>query len=307
MPSDNSDQFPLPVEENTPLTDPIASDLSSPPTMTSSAPQIAQPQPATLPSSSESSSPLITMFLLTISVLAVGGVYFFYQQNKNLNLQLAEVTKTIEQQKTKDDQTPTPTPSDIITPTTYITGKVITPTLTITPSITPTVPVPNVNVTNSGQVFDLAQSVIAVAQNRYPEAQLLMVNVSGAENSASSIVKYWFRQTATTKKYLYILRETGKQLSVVDQQVYVTPDNNIPSLNQMANNEQLGIDLNEAITIATNVCPIDFDCVHTPITGQFIKANTPLWQISFKPTDGSIRPFVVQIDSVAKKILFKSR
>ena len=69
------------------------------------------------------------------------------------------------------------------------------------------------------------------------------------------ISKYWFRQNETDKRYLYLLKEAGKNLALVDQQVYVTPDNTIPSLNQLAEAGQLGIDLPEAVKIAAAACP----------------------------------------------------
>jgi hypothetical protein len=148
--------------------------------------------------------------------------------------------------------------------------------------------------------------IISLANQKYPNAQLLMVTASGAETATTTIIKYWFRQDQTTKRYLYVLKELGKQPSLVDQQVYVTPDNNIPSLNPQATAGTLGLDLDEAIALASATCPTTISCIANPITALFVtKDNITRWQITYKPTDGS-KPYVVQIDSTTKAILFRS-
>lgn len=345
MPNDPAGAFPMPPTNNQPpieppkeeikLTDEVAPDLSASPTQQPSAPVLtapeplyypsaprseaqipsevegqpapvpqepvyqpapvapAAPMPATMPADTGRPFPIVTILLLLISIGAIAATYFFYQQSKNLNLQLSEITRTLEQQKTKENQlTPTPTPSLTLTPSSTISA-------TLSPSPTSTIPV------GTGLAFGQIGAVFSAAQKQYPDGQLLMITATGVENPNTMIIKYWFRQTLADKKYFYVLSEPGKDLSVVDQQVYVTPDNNIPSLNQLAIKGQLGLDLDEAVTIAGGVCPTSFDCTNTPITGQYIKANTTLWQISFKPTGGA-KPFVVQIDAATKKILFKN-
>lgn len=322
MPNDSAGQlaspkpgeggFPLPPQQEVQLTDEVAPILSAPtpkspepepvyspppsPRSEAETPRTPAGQPALAPAAlppSGKSFPVVTLLLLLIAIGAIAATYFFYQQTLALNTQLEQISQTLEQQKIRENQlTPTPTLEVSETPT---------PTSTISATVTPTVTLAPI----SGKVFDQVVTVIGTIQKQYPNAQLIMITISAAENPDTSIIKYWFRQTLTDKKYLYVMREPGKDLAIVDQQVYVTPDNNIPSLNQMAENNGLGLDLPEAIKIAAAACPTNFDCATTPLSAQFIRANTTLWQISYRPIDGS-KPFVVQINSVTKKILFKS-
>lgn len=277
MPNDSGSPFPVP------LTDEVAPDLSAPPTPPSPAPAVIAPNRP---------FPIVTTLLLLISVAAIAAAYFFYRQNSVLSQQINEIERTLEQQRIQENQaTPTPTPTLELSPT-----GTISATLTITPTPAPV----------SGSAFGTITSVIATVTTKYPTAQLLMVTITGVENPATAITKYWFRQTETDKRYLYILSEPGKDLALVDQQVYVTPDNTIPSLNQLAESGGLGIDLPEALTIAATACPPNFSCAFTPASGQYIKAGTSLWQISYKPANGS-KPFVIQIDAATKKVLYKNQ
>jgi hypothetical protein len=306
MPNEPAGQFPAPQEpqeREVKLTDEVAPDLSTQPepeTPPPPPPAPVAPVPAALPPTRGGGFPVITVLLLLIAIGAIAAGYFFYQQTQALTSQLTEVERTLERRRIEEQQvTVTPTPTlEEVTPTATVTGA-ISPTLTTSP--TP----PAGGLADPHLVFANIKNVIVTAQKSYPNAQLLMVVATGVENKNTTITKYWFRQTPTEKKYLYILSEPGKDLSLVDQQVYLTPDNNIPSLNQLAISGGLGIDLDEALTISNGACPATFDCAATPITAQYIKANTTLWQVSYKPADGS-KPFVVQIDSVTKRILFKS-
>lgn len=295
MPNDSGGQFPLPSQAapippqelerseippsgtlEVPLTDEVAPDLSEVKPM---------PTPVPTPATFTPSRPLppVTILLLLISIAAIAAAYFFYQQNLALGQQLTEIEKTLEQQKIKEAATPEVSP---------------TGTISATPTPTP--------VTSDNSVFGQISAVITAAQTKYPSSQLLMITVTGAENPDTMVAKYWFRQTETDKRYLYILSEPGRDLALVDQQVYVTPDNNIPSLNLPVAAGQLGIDLPEALGIARAACPPNFSCNFTPVSGQYIKASATLWQISYKPTNGA-KPFVIQIDSLTKKILYKNQ
>src|SRR3990167_7560398 len=238
----------MPIE--IPLTDEVAPDLTTPP---------SRP------------FPIVTILLLLISVGAVAAAFFFYQQSRSLGQQLTEIERIQQQQKIKENQTiftPTPAPTLELSPT-----GTISATLTITPTPAPV----------SGTVFGTINSVIATATAKYGNAQLLMITVSAAENPATAITKYWFRQTETDKRYLYILSEPSKDLALVDQQVYVTPDNTIPSLNRLAAAGQLGLDLPEALTIAAAACPPNFSCHFTPFTARYIKPVVTLCRITYNP------------------------
>lgn len=313
MPNDPAGQFPTPPGSPTepvlpnaprevPLTDEVAPDLTTPPTPSSpTEPEAtptytppAPPLPVSTPATFTPSRPfpLLTILLLLISIAGIAAAYFFYQQNLTLSQQLTEIEKTLEQQKIKENQitiTPTPTATPEVSPT---------GTISATPTPTPII--------SDNSVFGQISAVITAAQAKYPTAQLLMITVTGVENPTTMITKYWFRQNESDKRYLYILKEAGRDLALVDQQVYVTPDNNIPSLNQLAAAGQLGIDLPEALGVAGAACPPNFSCNFTPTSAQYIKAGATLWQISYKPTDGS-KPFVIQIDSLTKKVLYKNQ
>lgn len=312
MPDNPGGQFPVPpsAPEPTPptppqevrLTDEVAPDLSAPPPTIEEAPaprsEAEIPRipagPANVPPSKP--FPILTLFLILVAIGASAATYFFYQQSQSLNAQLVQLQRTIEQQRVS----PTPTPEVTLTlsPTTESTISA-TPTATAAATATPS---PTIAQGPARSAFSDISNVISTAQKKYPNAQLLMITGTNVQSDSQIILKYWFRQTATDKKYLYILREPGKDLSLVDQQVYVTPDNNIPSLNQEAEADRLGIDLHRAYQIAANLCT-GFDCGGSA-TAQFIKTNTTLWQITIKIPS---RPFVVQIDSKTEKILFQSQ
>lgn len=325
MPNDPAGSFPLPPTDNQPpaettpevkLTDEVAPDLSTPqpaapePESTPVAPEPAYqppvytppttPMPATTPASVGRPFPIVTILLLLISIGAIAATYFFYQQSLALNTQLGEISKTMEQQKIKENQaTITPTPSLTVTPTSTISATISPATTTPTPS--------SIIGNSTGLAFTDIKSVIAMAQQKYPSAQLILIVATGAESPATTIIKYWFRQTLTDKKYLYVLSEPGKELSVVDHpQLYVKADNNIPSLNQRAASGGLGLDMDEAIKIATSACPNNFDCTNSVIKAQYIddlKLKTILWQIAFTSSSGKL--FVVQINATTKKIIIR--
>ncbi len=326
MPNDSAGQFPSPssfapeeqplTSAETRLTDAVAPDLSAPPTV-EVAPQsetnlevprnpeysrgtesIFKEQPASLPVMTPATTapsrpfPVVTLLLLLVSVGAIAAAYFFYQQNSSLGRQLAQIEKTLEQQRIKEEQviTPTSTPEITVSPTS---------TASATPSATPTL-------SNEITAFGQIDTILSLANQKYPNAQLIMITATGAETASGTMIKYWFRQDLTTKKYLYVLRELGKDPVLFDQQVYVTPDNNIPSLNPAIAGGTLGLDLPEAIAIAKDLCPTTISCLVSPITAQYIKTTAPLWQISYKPINGS-KPFVVQIDATSKAVLYKNQ
>ncbi len=309
MPNDTGSQFPTPPQE-VKLTDEVAPDLSAePPVIEAPTAPIPSPYqgegqgevsapkpiPAGLPPS-KGGFPILTLFLILIAIGASAATYFFYQQSQNLNTQLVELQRTIEQQKVS----PTPEITLTLSPTPEGTISA-TPTATATATLSPTI-----TRGPARSAFSDILSVISTAQKKYPDTQLLMITGTDVQSDSQIILKYWFRQTETGKKYLYILKEPGKDLSLVDQQVYVTPDNNIPSLNQPTENGELGIDLPKAHQIALNICPTDFNCAGSNVTAQYIKTNTTLWQITFK-SPAQTKPFVAKIDSKTERIIYQSQ
>ncbi len=341
MPNDPAGSFPMPPTDNQPtpveptqepevkLTDEVAPDLSAPPTPEPIAPEPeptpvapeptyqppvytppAAPMPAAPPAGGPAIAtprrgfPIVTLLLLLISIGAIAATYFFYQQSLALNIQLGEISKTLDQQKIKENQatiTPQAKP-DLALPDTSTISATITATLPPAggPTVTPTI------ISGTGLAFTDISSVISTAQTKYPGAQLIMITATGAESPATTVFKYWFRQTLTDKKYLYVLSEPGKARSIVAQQVYVTPDNNIPSLNQKAASDGLGVDLPEAIRIAGAACPKNFDCTSSTIKAQYIddlKVKSLLWQVIFTSPSGT--RYVAQINAVTKKIIIR--
>jgi hypothetical protein len=271
------------------FTDPIAPDLSAPPP-TIEAP-VAEPQPVPATFNETSKPPIVTILLIVIAIAAVALTSFFYIQSQRLNSQLNELSQTIDNQKIS----PTPTAEVTPSPTIEITPVAST---SVTPIISPTVTI------DTTSVWGDVKSVLALAQKDNPKAVLLMVDAAYVQPGKELIAKYWFRVEPDTKKYFYILKDSSKELSMVDQQVYLTPDNNIPSLNTLVKDDGLGIDFDKAIAISNGVCPKNFDCTTAEVSGKYIKSGgTTIWQITLK---NATKSFVVQIDSLTEKIIFKN-
>lgn len=300
MPNDNAGSFPMPSNptptEPEIMTDPVAPDLSAPPTLPTGTPTEAPtedlpkggevgPVPATFKETSK--PPMVTILLIVIAIGAVALTSFFYIQTQRLNSQLNEISQTIDNQKITPTPTEEPTPSPTI-------ETVLTPTASPSPSI----------FIDNSTVWGDVKNVLSLAQTSHPKAVLLMVDSAYVQPGKELIAKYWFRIDPETKKYLYILKDSSKELSLVDQQVYLTPDNNIPSLNTLVKDSGLGIDFNKAVIIATNLCPKNFDCATSDISGKYIKSGgATIWQITLKNANKS---FVVQIDSLTEKVIFKN-
>jgi len=295
MPNDNAGSFPMPSapdsQSGNVITDPVAPDLSSPPP-TIEAPVVeSQPIPATFKESSK--PPIVTLLLVLIAVGAVALTSYFYIQSQRLNSQLNQLSQTI------DNQRISPTPTIEITPSVTIE---ITPTAT--ESLLPTISITPSLAVDTLSVWGDAKSVLSLAQTSYPNATLLMVDAAYVQPGKELIAKYWFRTATETKKYLYILKDSSKELSLVDQQVYLTPDNNIPPLNTLVKDSGLGIDFDKAISITKEICPKNFDCTTAEVSGKYIKSGgTTIWQITLK---NATKSFVVQIDSLTEKVIFKN-
>lgn len=276
---------PTPTEPEI-ITDPIAPDLSSPPTIET---PVIESQPVIVPATFKENSkpPIVTILLIVIAIGAVALTSFFYIQSQRLNSQLNELSQTIDNQKIS------PTPTAEVTPSPTI-ETILTPTASPSPSIS----------IDTTSVWGDIKNIITLAQASYPNAVLLMVDSAYVQPGKELIAKYWFRVEPDVKKYFYILKDSSKELSIVDQQVYLTPDNNIPSLNTLVKDSGLGIDFDKAIAIATNLCPKNFDCTTTEVSGKFIKVSgATIWQITLK---NATKSFVVQIDSLSEKVIFKN-
>jgi hypothetical protein len=263
---------------------------------------LPQPQaPATLPQKTGSAvAPIIIVVLLIIAGLGLAAAAFLSQQTNKLKTQLSEITQTLEKQQTTLTPTPSSTVFEIPTPT-------IAPTATgssqATPSATPTV---SLN-TNTLKPLANAASALKIAINRSPNAQLILIKVDNALDPTTAVTKYFFREDLSTKKYFYVAI-TGKGIpEIIDKQIYVTPDDNIPSLNDTVLSNKLGLDLEDALKLAYTQCANQATCTAAPVKAQYIKTGTGIiWQLSLYTKGLSATPLMIQIDSQTKAVLYKS-
>lgn len=322
MPNDDLGQFPTPpvsadsvlpppLVEPEPITPSPADTFEETPDVIPSipAPPPIEPQPeadmpqedapATIPTPKGGLAfgSFIVLILLLISGVALAITVFLFSQTKQLKQQLSEVTQTLEQQRTTITPTPTPTIIDFPTPT-------LTPESTESGLLTPT-PMATLSAITVLPLAD-ASKALKVAIKHLPNAQMILIKTENATNLPTATTKYFFRQDLTTKKYFYVLITAGKEPEIIDKAIYVTPDNNISSLNDSIQGNTLGIDLDEAIEIANTACTSKL-CETATVKAQYIKSGANLiWQLSFDPVDASKTPLVIQINAATKEILFKS-
>ncbi len=269
-----------------------------------SAPQTPQPAPepvaATLPAKSKSAAPIIIVILLIIAGIGLAAAAYLSAQSNKLKVQLLEITKTLEKQETTLTPTATPTVFQIPTPTMATQSAVATSSAT--PSVTPTTFI----VTDKLTPLANAASVLKIAINHSPSAQLLLIKVDKATDPANSVTKYFFREDMTTKKYFFI-SITGKGLpELIDKQIYVNPDNNIPSLNDAVLSNKMGMELDEVLKLTYAQCANQAVCTSATVNSMYIKTGTGIiWQLSLYPND-STTPLLIQINSETKAIVYKS-
>ena len=276
----------------------------SPPVLKPIAPAVAQVAPqmiaATVPSRSSSIAPIIFIGLLLVAGIGLATTVFLFSQSTRLKNQLTDITQTLEKQKTTVTPTPTSTPIEVVTLTPSPTSEAsisafITPTLTATPT-----PI------DSATPLLYAKQALKVAINREPNAQLILIKTENASDPINSITKYFFRQNLKTKKYFYVTILAKGNPAIIDNAIYVTPDNDIPSLNEAISSESFGIDLDQALKLSYTAC-LSGLCETASLKAQFIKSNTNyIWQLSFTPKDTTKDALIIQINSVTKEILYKS-
>jgi hypothetical protein len=250
--------------------------------------------PATIvPKGGQSFGPVILIGLLLVAGIGLAASVFLFSQSQQLKNQLIEITQTLEKQETII--TPTPTPVATSTPTPFL-SPTATPTATLTP------------VTTTSTIMPLASapSALQVAINHEPNAQLILIKTENATDQAAAITKYYFRQNLTTKKYFYVTINSQGQSQIVDTAIYVTPDNNIPSLNDLVLGNKLGIDFDQALKIATDLCS-GTTCTTASVKSQYIKSGEiVIWQLTFDPQNTSQENLVIQMNAQTKEVLYKS-
>ncbi len=282
------------------LTDPVVSEIPTEPSpiFTKLEPEPAlevEPAPATLPViEPKSSSGKLTVIFL--SLLAIGAV-------------AAAVAIFFQLTKVKDDYTAlnsiknnqnTPTP----------TTPVQTPKLGVsTPTSTPT-PTPIIKTKSSLDIFPSLKSIIDLATGKVSTAKLLMITVENVQSPEKMTAKYWFRESETKKTYFYVLTQPGSEPVVFDQQIYVTPDNNIPALNGLVMEEAIIYDLDTVYNLV-NTTIIDKSALKTDPTqviAQLINtkvgaSNVLLWQLTYRYLDRT-SPVIAQINARSKEIIY---
>jgi len=232
-----------------------------------------------------------------IAGIAIAVAVFLFSESKQLKQQIQEITQTLEKQKTTVTPTPTPTIIEFLTPTPDS-------TLSATPILTPT-PYSSVSAQTALPLKN-ASRALKVAINHQPNAQLILIKTDNATDPQAAITKYFFRENLTTKKYFYVMITGIGEPEIVDRSIYVTPDNNIPSLNDAVLGNTLGIDLDEAVALARSLCTSGL-CETSSVRSQYIKStDAAIWQLSFAPADITKEALIIQINAHTKAILFKS-
>ena len=310
-PATEPTQYQTPIVETTPVAEPtpVVESAPMPTPIPVAPPEIASPQPipATGTPHGSNAGPLLFVALLLIAIVALAGAAFLYQQSQTLKTQLNDLSKTLQKQQINPTETLSPTieqiPETSITPTSTLSA-------TITPTKTVLSPTPSSAVVyvagNPLKPLAVASNILQIAINHSPNAQFILMKTENANDPVNATTKYFFRQDLTTKQYFYILVSANAQPEIVDKQIFVTPDNNIPSLNDLVLQNTLGMDLDEAITLVNSSCIDKTACSSATAKAQYIKTTTAvIWQISLT-VPGKTQPMVMQINAQTKAILFKT-
>jgi len=332
MPEDqNLDHLPLPPKSDessspsSPLTDPVAPDISAPPktedipvqdidkpeneieTKPESPPQKTktEPEPELKLASAPKTTPktLFTIIFLLLTIAGISTAFFLYTQNNQLKDKVANLNTDIQKQEiaersslpSSDEDKTTTEETTIATSSTSFSVPTTTPTpITISTTDSPT------------KTFSIFTPLFELATSKYPNAQLLLISATNLQQDNPTI-KYYFRQEPDKVKYFYIINDTNSGLNLFDEQVWVSPDNNIPSLNDRAKNNQLGADLDTVLKLTNTLCSEKHsNCDQaTSIKAQLIDSNVTLWQITYQLPNTS-SPLVYQINSQTQSPIFRS-
>lgn len=279
----------------------------SPPTTSPLAPQpepvepVETPLEAALPPKPRSLAPLIIVILLIVAGVGLAAAAYLSNQSNKLKVQLSEITQTLEKQKTILTPTVTPTVFQIPTPTIATQGAIIA-----TPSASPTTMIP---ITNTNEILPLANAaaVLKVAINHSPNAQLILIKVDNATDPSTAVIKYFFREDLTTKKYFFVSISSNGIPELIDKQIYVNPDNNIPSLNDAVLANKMGMDLDETLKLTYTQCANQEACTTAPVKTMYINTSSGItWQLSLYTKGLSAAPLLIQINAETKAIIYKS-
>jgi hypothetical protein len=260
----------------------------------------AAPVPASLPpKSGHSVAPIIIVVLLVIAGIGLAATVYLSQQTKNLKTQLADITQTLQKQTNTLTPTPTPTVFEIVTPSPSASSS----SRLATPSATPSLSA----ITNPLKPLGNASSALRVAINHSPNAQLILIKIDNANDSATAVTKYFFREDLTNKKYFYVSISGTGDPEIIDKQIYVTPDDNIPSLNDAVLSNQTGLELDAVIKLIYSQCSNQSVCATSPTKAQYIKTGTGIiWQVSVYNQGLTNTPLIAQINALTQAVLYKS-
>ena len=259
------------------------------------------PPEAALPPKSRSLAPVIIVILLIVAGVGLAAAAYLSSQSNKLKTQLSEITQTLEKQKTILTPTVTPTVFQIPTPTTATQTAVIA-TSSATPTTT-TIPI------NTEEILPLtnAAAVLKVAINHSPNAQLILIKVDNATDPSTVVTKYFFREDLTTKKYFFVSISSNGIPELIDKQIYVNPDNNIPSLNDAVLTNKMGMDLGETLKLTYTQCANQTACTSAPVKAMYINTSSGItWQLSLYTNGLSATPLLIQINAETKAIIYKS-
>lgn len=302
---------PVPAPKPAPIAAPEPVKAPEPATAPQPTPPAPKPAPANVtpatmtpaypPKGPASASPIIFAALGGGLLLTTAGTAFFWVQNQTLKHQLTTL-QSIEAQR-ELNATPTPTP---------------------TATATPTQGADNTGTTNLA--FNRINDVVNAAQQFSSTAQLLMITTTGSmtvnDSAPTSLdtskvsYNFWFRKAPGTKSYFYVTTDPAGGDPKVVSPANVTPDNNIPDLLDSMKNNALGIDADQAHSMAWSMLLASYSSGNRPssISAKYLRSipsnptiSTPvnLWQLTYKfaPSVG-IKDVVVQVDANGKKIIY---
>lgn len=250
-------------------------------------------KPAKPPTSSK--LPLIITILLILS--AAGAGVYFYLQNQTLKQQLSTIQSTIQQPT--PSPSPSPTASPAASPNSYPT---VSPSPTATPSPTPS--------TKDLSAFKNLEAVINLARQKHSQAQLLMITTTNAADNPA--YKYWFRRQPNTKAYFFIKQTFPYRLKYISSAT-ISPDNQIPDLIPLWQQDQLGQSDQDLLPQARQEIQTKTNANPTSINAKFIKARPSnpdlnqqinIWQFTFNfSTQSSL---VIQYNPLTQNIVYKN-
>lgn len=256
------------------------------------------------PPSRSSIKPVLLIAIVLLVITALGGGAYFYMQNQALKDQLNSIQANL-QPTSSPTPTPTPTPTTnpVASPDSY-------PTVEITSSPTET-PSPQPTISNQSlTAFSNLEDVISLAQDNHSQAQLLMIT---SDNILSSpTYKYWFRNQPNLKDYFFIKLAPQQELEYISYAT-VTPDNNIPDLIPLWQQDNLGQSDQQLLAKAQQEIDKQTDQEPSSIAAKFIRSRPSnpdiqdqinLWQFSFKfSTQNNL---VVQYNAQNQQLVYKN-